>query len=94
METCPECQGKVESDLTCHTWPRNLDDGTKQWMACIPCDSATRWNCVAIQPEDIADEWYDPEEDEGSGCGWSWTEGLNPQNPRAEANDTKNPKWE
>lgn len=26
-------------------------------------------------------------------CGWSYTEGLNPQNPRAAANEANRPDW-
>lgn len=71
-EACPRCGGPVEEELTCHTWPQTRPDGTEQWMACLPCDSATEWYCVAG--------------DHNEGCGWSWTDGLNPRNPRAAAN--------
>lgn len=83
---CPECGGPVEFSWTCHTYPRSRDDGTQQWMSCMPCDSATRYYCVAL--EDPEDEYSD------FGCGWSWTRGLNPNNPRSAENDSKNPHWE
>lgn len=90
---CPRCGGPVESDFACHTWPRTRDDGTQQWMACMPCDSATRWSCVEWTEEDEADKWMIKGEDIGSGCGWSWTQGLNPGNPRSEENDLNEPEW-
>lgn len=89
--SCPECGGPVEADLGCHTWPRTItnSDGTKreQYMSCMPCDSATIWSCET--------RWMD--EDELNGrvtCEWTWTEGLNPGNPRAEENETRNPHWD
>lgn len=90
---CPDCKGPVSSDLTCHTWPRALEDGTEQWMSCMPCDSATLYYCIAWQPEDFDDEWMIEGEDEGSGCGWRWTMGLNPRNPRSAQNDKRRPNW-
>jgi hypothetical protein len=77
--SCPECGGPVEASPTCHTWPQTFD-GKTTWMVCLPCDSATAWDCDA----DVND---------GMGCGWSWTQGLNPRNPRAADNDAKRPSW-
>ena len=61
------------------------------WMACMPCDSATQYICQAHN-EDRCDsdcaEWNEHE-----GCGWRWTWGLNPDNPRAVDNETRNPRW-
>lgn len=79
-QVCPGCGGPVEPSFTCHTWPRRRDDGSEQWMSCLPCDSAVDWDCW---PTDADDD----------GCGWSWTDGLNPRNPRAEANEAKRPTW-
>jgi hypothetical protein len=44
---CPRCGSPVDSMPTCHTWPRRRDDGTEQWMSCLPCDSATDWYCTS-----------------------------------------------
>lgn len=106
---CPECGGKVLWDLACHTYPQTRDNGHGShsaneahpgtpcpepkvtWMACMPCDSATRYVCQAHN-EDRCDsdcmEWNEHE-----GCGWTWTYGLNPGNPRAADNETRNPLW-
>lgn len=107
--TCPECGGPVEMDLGCHTWPRRrtVDNGhlnhsaneahpgtpcpepeyTEQYMSCMPCDSATIWSCET--------RWMDEDELEGrTPCDWTWTEGLNPGNPRYPENETRNPHWE
>lgn len=50
-----------------------------RWMSCLPCDSAVRYDCMAGEDE--------------VGCGWSYTHGLNPRNPRAAANEAKRPAW-
>jgi hypothetical protein len=50
-------------------------------------DGTERW--MACMPCDSASDWY-CESDE---CNWSWTEGLNPRNPRAAANDASRPSW-
>lgn len=50
-----------------------------RWMACLPCDSAIVYSCAG-----------DPN---GEGCGWSFDHGLNPGNPRAEANEKRRPPW-
>lgn len=105
---CPECAGPVEADLGCHTWPRNVtrqegtdEDGNpryvqvEQYMACMPCDSATIWSCET--------RWMDGDELRALGkklgrkvsvCEWSWTEDLNPGNPRYAENETRNPHWD
>lgn len=95
---CPECSGPVEADLGCHTWPRTVTrkDGTtfEQYMACMPCDSATIWSCET--------RWMDEDELRALGkklgrkvsvCEWSFTEGLNPGNPRTADNETRRPEW-
>lgn len=48
-------------------------------MSCMPCDSAVYWYCVAGEDDD--------------GCGWGWTDGLNPRNPRAAVNAALAPSW-
>jgi hypothetical protein len=88
--SCPECGGDVEADLGCHTWPRNIQraDGSffEQWMSCMPCDSATIWSCET--------RWMDEDElGDRVPCDWTWTEGLNPGNPRYAENETRNPGW-
>lgn len=45
---CPECGAAVYYDLTCHTWPKRRDDGSEQWMSCLPCDSATEYVCTSV----------------------------------------------
>lgn len=74
---CPRCGGKVHRQFACHTYPRRDDNGKESWMACLPCDSAVLYACD--QP---------PKE-----CGWSYTNGLNPRNPRAAANEANRPDW-
>lgn len=109
------CDGKVEYDLACHTYPQtktscenhltrwsngkswcldcNLEPVILKvtWMACMPCDSATRYDCRAHNENrcDSDCEEYDDHE----GCGWTWTLGLNTGNPRAVDNETRNPRW-
>lgn len=92
---CPRCNGPVVSNLTCHTWPKNYGTPEERWMSCLPCDSAVRWHCVAWQQEDYQaqDDGWMFEDDEGVGCGWSWTDGLNPGNPRAAENALNKPDW-
>lgn len=97
--SCPECGEIVEADLGCHTWPRTItrEDGSRheQWMSCMPCDSATIWSCET--------RWMDEDELRLLGkekghpivpCDWTWTEGLNPGNPRYAENETRNPHWD
>lgn len=91
--TCPWCGSDVVVDLGCHTWPRKVtrEDGStfEQFMSCMPCDSATVWSCETF--------WMIEGDEELQGrtpCNWSWTDGLNPRNPRAEENDERNPHWE
>lgn len=80
---CPGCGGPVDYMLTCHTYSQRVDDnGTERWMSCMPCDSAYYWYCDGT------------EENDWDGCGWRWTEGLNPRNPRAAENEENNPHWE
>lgn len=89
--SCPKCGGDVQSDLACHTWPREVEGGRIQWMACMPCDSATRWACISHSDEYCWEDcWSDGFHD---GCGWRWTDGLNPGNPRAEENEKNRPDW-
>jgi hypothetical protein len=80
--SCPRCGGKVYYDLACHTYPQRLPDGSERFMACMPCDSAIAYGC---------DGHGDRDEDEG--CGWDYTHGLNPRNPRAAANEENRPPW-
>ena len=84
VPACPRCGSPVVYDLACHTWPRRRDDGTEQWMACLPCDSAVRYMCDG--PD--TGEGY-PDE----GCGWEYTHGLNSRNPRSAANEEGRPPW-
>jgi hypothetical protein len=91
MRNCPDCGGQVRSALTCHTYPGTWK-GKETWLSCMPCDSATWWFCEAHNEERCFSDCY--EYDDHEGCGWSWTEGLNPRNPRAEKNEKKNPHWE
>lgn len=76
---CPLCGGPVGSYPTCHTWPQTRPNGSPQWMACMPCDSATEWCCDADSDDPL--------------CYWSYTEGLNPDNPKAAANELNRPDW-
>lgn len=87
---CPRCHGPVEWDFTCHTYPGTWQ-GKETWMSCMPCDSATLYYCVAHNQE----RCWESCEDDGfhEGCGWRWTKGLNPNNPRAEENELNNPHW-
>ena len=80
MTPCPACGGQVVADLTCHTYGQTRDDGTVQFMACLPCDSAIRY-------------WCYPDDDEAEGCGWDYVDGLNPSNPRSSDNEAKRPAW-
>lgn len=89
---CPDCGGPVSYDLACHTWPQTQDERTT-WMSCMLCDSATWWTCCAHNERRCN---YPPDCVEGyhEGCGWTWTQGLNPDNPRASDNETRNPHWD
>lgn len=89
-QECPECGGKVEWDFACHTYPSERD-GKVTWMACMPCDSATRYVCVSHDNNRCFSDCGEFNEHEG--CGWTWTWGLNPDNPRAIDNETRNPQW-
>ena len=40
--TCPECGGRVEYDLTCHTYGQG-----DRFYACMPCDSAVEYFCAS-----------------------------------------------
>lgn len=77
---CPECGGPVEHTGTCHTygWKEDGSGG----LACIGCWSAIRLYCV-----------YDYGPDEDRGCGWEYTWGLNPKNPRSKDNNLCRPSW-
>jgi hypothetical protein len=77
---CPECGYRVTYDLDCHTWPRRDGNGAERWMACMSCDSAIRYICM----RDL---------DDAGECGWRYTHGLNPRNPRAAANEERRPPW-
>jgi hypothetical protein len=82
LHRCPRCSGQLRFDLTCHTYGWN-DDGTGG-KACMPCDSA--WEFWCAMPDDDGDLLED-------GCGWSYTWGLNPRNPRAAVNEQRRPSW-
>lgn len=41
VATCPDCGGPVYYDLDCHTWSNSQG----KWVACLPCDSAIRYEC-------------------------------------------------
>lgn len=90
-EKCPKCGGEVEWDFACHTYPQERD-GKVTWMACMPCDSATEYRCVAHNE----DRCYSDCEEYGmhEGCSWRWTWGLNSNNPRAAENELRNPRWD
>lgn len=79
VHPCPVCGGQVRADLTCHTYPQN-----GRWMACLPCDSA--WAFCCATPDEDGDLL-------GEGCGWSYTWGLNPRNPRSVPNEDRWPPW-
>ena len=49
-----------------------------RWMACISCDSAIEYMC--INEDNLLSHW-------------SYIDGLNPRNPRAEVNAANRPKW-
>ena len=81
--TCPECGGRVEYDLTCHTYGQG-----DRFYACMPCDSAVEYIC-ASQYDD-----YSCQYDTGPGeCTWRYTHGLNSKNPRAAENEKRRPPW-
>lgn len=102
-QPCPQCGGPTETDLACHTWPKTRDDGTVQWMACMPCDSATLWYCngdaecyCSLDTGVVEPNCYacgGTGIDEGWGCGWKYTQGLNKGNPRWEDNEQRRPEW-
>ena len=51
--TCPECGGRVEYDLTCHTYGQG-----DRFYACMPCDSAVEYFCASqYDDEPGACEW-------------------------------------
>ncbi len=78
-DPCPDCGGIVRYDLGCHTWGGN-PDGTG-WRACLPCDSAYDFDCAGTTGR------------RADGCGWGYTWGLNPRNPRSVSNETRRPPW-
>lgn len=51
-----------------------------RFYACMPCDSAIEYICVR-------------ELDDAGECGWRYTHGLNPANPRAAENERHRPPW-
>lgn len=54
---CPRCGGAdLAAHLTCHTWSRQRDDGTEQWMSCMGCGSAMHYYCADL---DNCDWSYD-----------------------------------
>jgi len=77
---CPQCGAPVVYNLTCHTYGGTDADGRERWWACMPCDSAVEYICVR-------------ELDDDGECGWRYTHGLNPKNPRAAANERRRPAW-
>lgn len=52
-----------------------------KFYACMPCDSAIEYICAGQ---------FD---DEPTDCRWRYTHGLNPDNPRAAANEENRPPW-
>jgi len=70
----------VVYDLACHTYGQTQSDGSVKFYACMPCDSAIRYLCR-------------PEDDRVDGCGWEYTDGLNPANPKSPANEEARPSW-
>lgn len=91
MRQCPNCGGPVDYSLACHTYPQT-SQGKTTWMSCMPCDSAYWWTCEGHNEDRCEPGCYEYGIHEG--CGWNWTEGLNPGNPRAIANEENNPHWE
>lgn len=77
-ELCPECGGLIRVSLTCHTYPQN-----GRWVSCLPCASAYLLECWGTNVN------LDDPDDEG--CGWSYTWGLNPRNPRSLKNEEFRP---
>ena len=76
---CPDCNSEVVYDLTCHTWPRTrLDENGV---------AHERW--MVCMPCDSAIEYSCSSDD----CGWEYIDGLNPRNPKSEANEAKRPTW-
>lgn len=63
---------------TCHTY-RGPND---TWWSCQGCYSAIEYFCVGTNDDEIDDD-----------CGWSYTHGLNPGNPRAAENARHCPPW-
>jgi len=52
-----------------------------KFYACLPCDSAMDFECVGDA------RYGEPP------CGWGYTWGLNPANPRSAGNEVYRPKW-
>lgn len=75
---CPDCGGPVVYDLGCASF--GSDSGG--WLSCMSCDSAIDYTCA----RSIGD---------GSrgACSWTYTDGLNPGNPRAAGNAGRRPVW-
>lgn len=60
---------------------------TDWYLTCHTFRQGGRW-CACL-PCDSATEWFCTSED----CEWSYTQGLNPGNPDAEANERDRPSW-
>lgn len=77
---CPNCSKKVSGIDVCHTYGSN-EEG---WFGCMGCWSAFEYYCTGIEDDDNDD-----------GCGWEYTWGLNPENPRAIKNilPVNKPEW-
>lgn len=78
---CPECDGPVSHIGTCQTY--GWDDEGNRGRSCVGCWSAILLYCVRE---------YDQDEDH-IGCGWEYTWGLNPRNPRSKDNNLCRPSW-
>ena len=78
----------VEWCLTCD---KEVEYTKTTWMSCMPCDSATKYYCIGHSDEHCSPRCWEYEDHDG--CGWDWTKGLNPGNPRSAENDLKDPHW-
>lgn len=80
----------MKADFTCHTYGGVDSDGKERWWACQGCGSAVEYFCTC---------WLEDEDDAPSPeiyaceCRWSYTHGLNPNNPRAANNEKYRPSW-
>lgn len=81
---CPECgHTNLAWEYTCHTWQGGMyADGTPKWMSCQGCDSAMRLFCSCYIEEGTECD-----------CEWTYTKGLNTDNPHWAHNERGRPGW-